>query len=84
VQSIYYLYDEEKPNGLVKSTAQRAVIVFENNEVGQVRLYGSPTSEYHPEAKVEGLERTFTLPKFVFNENRPVKEEFFYKKVEDR
>ena len=84
VQSIYFLYDEEKPNGLVKSTAQRAVIVFEKNEVEQVRLYGSPTSEYHPEEKVAGLERTFTLPKFVFNENRPVKEEFFYKKVEDR
>lgn len=76
VQSIYYLYDEEEPNGLVKSTAQKTVIIFENNEVEQVRLYGSPTSEYHPENKVAGLERTFTLPKFVFNENRPVKEEF--------
>lgn len=76
VQSIYYLYDEEEPNGLVKSTAQKTIIIFENNEVGQVRLYGSPTSEYHPEGKVVGLERTFTLPKFVFSENRPVKEEF--------
>jgi hypothetical protein len=76
VQSIYYLYDEEEPNGLVKSTAQKTVIAFENNEVEQVKLYGSPTSEYHPEVKVAGLERTFTLPKFVFNENRPVKEEF--------
>jgi len=76
VQSIYYLYDEEEPNGLVKSTAQKTVIAFENNEVEQVKLYGSPTSEYHPEVKVAGLERTFTLPKFVFNENHPVKEEF--------
>ncbi|MGB5287842.1 MAG: OstA-like protein [Ignavibacteriaceae bacterium] len=76
VQSIYYLFDEEEPNGLVKSTAQKTVIIFENNEVGQVRLYGSPTSEYHPEGKVAGLERTFTLPKFVFSENRPDKEEF--------
>ena len=84
VQSIYYLYDEEEPNGLVKSTAQRAVIIFENNEVEQVRLYGSPTSEYHPEDKVAGLERTFTLPKFVFNENRPVKEDFSLKRTEDK
>ena len=76
VQSIYYMYNEDEPNGLVKSTAQRTVILFENNEVEQVRLFGSPTSEYHPEQKVAGLERTFTLPKFVFNENRPVKEEF--------
>jgi hypothetical protein len=84
VQSIYYLYDEEEPSGLVKSTAQKTAIIFENNEVEQVRLYGSPTSEYHPEEKVAGLERTFTLPKFVFNENRPVKEEFFYDPTEKR
>lgn len=79
VQSIYYLYDEDDPNGLVKSTAQKTTIVFEDNEVEQVRLYGSPTSEYYPEVKVEGLERTFTLPKFVLSENKPIKEEFLLK-----
>ena len=76
VQSIYYLYDEEAANGLVKSTAHSATIVFKDNEVDQVRLFGSPTSEYHPENKVEGLERTFTLPKFVLKENRPHKIDF--------
>jgi hypothetical protein len=76
VQTIYYLYEEEDPNGLVKSTAHSAVIVFKENEIDQVRLYGSPTSEYYPEIKVEGLERTFTLPKFVLKENRPVKKDF--------
>ena len=76
VQSIYYLYDEDLPNGLVKSTAHKAVIVFSENEIDQVRLFGSPTSEYHPEVKVEGLERTFTLPKFVLKENRPLKKDF--------
>jgi len=74
VQSIYYLYDDEKSNGLTKSTAQDMAIVFENNEVLEVRLYGIPNSEYYPEAKIVGLERTFTLPKFVFNENRPSKQ----------
>jgi lipopolysaccharide export system protein LptA len=77
VQSIYYLYDEDAPNGLVKSTAHKAVIVFTDNEIDQVRLFGSPTSEYHPEVKVEGLERTFTLPKFVLKENRPNPKDFF-------
>lgn len=76
VQSIYFLYDDDVPNGLVKSTAHRAVIVFKDNEIDQVRLFGSPTSEYHPEVKVEGLERTFTLPKFVLKENRPLKKDF--------
>ena len=76
VQSIYFMYDEDISNGLVKSTAHSAVIVFEENEIDQVRLYGSPTSEYYPENKVEGLERTYTLPKFTLKENRPVKKDF--------
>ena len=77
VQSIYFLFEEETPNGAVKSTAHRAVLTFNENEIDQVRLYGSPTSEYYPEIKVEGLERTFTLPKFVLKDNRPVKKDFF-------
>jgi len=77
VQSIYFLLDDDVPNGLVKSTAHSAIIVFKDNQIDQVRLYGSPTSEYYPEIKVEGLERTFTLPKFVLKENRPVKKDFF-------
>lgn len=76
VQSIYFLLDDDIPNGLVKSTAHKAVIIFKENEIDQVRLYGSPTSEYYPEVKVEGLERTFTLPKFVLKENRPQKKDF--------
>jgi len=82
VQSIYYLYDDDVPNGLVKSTAHKAVIVFIENEIDQVRLFGSPTSEYHPEVKVEGLERTFTLPKFVLKENRPRKIDFIMNQQE--
>lgn len=83
VQSIYYMYDEDIPNGLVKSTAQKAVILFQENEINQVKLFGSPTSEYHPEIKVEGLERTFTLPKFVLRENRPVKKDFITNRSEN-
>jgi hypothetical protein len=83
VQSIYYLFEDETPNGLVKSTAHKAIIIFEENEVDHVRLYGSPTSEYYPEVKVEGLERTYTLPKFVFKENRPVKKDFFNNQSEN-
>jgi lipopolysaccharide export system protein LptA len=75
VQSIYYLFEEEEPNGLSKSTAMSAIIVFQDNEVSQVRLYGSPTSEFYPEEKVKGLERTFSLPKFVLHKNRPSKED---------
>jgi hypothetical protein len=57
--------------------------VFKDNDIDQVRLFGSPTSEYHPEIRVEGLERTFTLPKFVLKENRPHKIDFLMNQQEE-
>lgn len=76
IYTIYYLFEEQEPNGLSKSSAKAATLIFEENEVIEVRLYGSPTSEYYPEVKVQGLERTFTLPEFLYYENRPVKQNF--------
>jgi lipopolysaccharide export system protein LptA len=74
VFSIYYIFEEDEPNGLIKSSSQSAKIIFTDNEVDEVRLFGSPNSEYYPENKVVGLEKSFTLPRFFFYENRPIKE----------
>ncbi|MHB1688516.1 MAG: OstA-like protein [Ignavibacteriaceae bacterium] len=74
VYSIYYLYDDNTPNGLVKSSSQTAKIFFEDKKVSQVNLYGTPNSEYYPEVKVKGNELSFTLPDYVFYNNRPTKE----------
>jgi lipopolysaccharide export system protein LptA len=74
VLSIYYLYEDSLSNGLTKSSSQDAVINFSDNEVNEVRLYGSPASEYYPENQVEGKELQFTLPLFKLYENRPRKE----------
>ncbi|GAB4295567.1 MAG: hypothetical protein Kow0098_17940 [Ignavibacteriaceae bacterium] len=75
VLSIYYLYEDDLPNGLTKSSARNAVIEFEENEVAAVKLYGLPASEYYPEIKVKGKERAFTLPAFIHYTNRPKREE---------
>jgi lipopolysaccharide export system protein LptA len=75
VLSIYYLYEDDKPNGLSKSSSQSARIVFEDKEVNEVRLYGSPASEFYPENQVIGKEKTFTLPLFIFYNNKPIKNE---------
>jgi hypothetical protein len=75
VLSIYYLYEEKEPNGLTKSSSQNAIIRFEDKEVSEVRLYGSPSSEFYPENQVAGKELTFTLPLFRFFDNKPLKEE---------
>ncbi|GBD86162.1 LPS-assembly protein LptD [bacterium BMS3Abin03] len=75
VHSIYYLYEDNEVNGLTKFSAINATIIFEDNEVSEVRLYGSPTSEYYPEKQVVGDEKSFTLPKFRFFNNRPNRKE---------
>ena len=71
VLSIYYLYEEEMPNGLLKSSSQRAKMIFEDNAVIDVRLFQSVESEYHPENLVEGKEKDFTLPTFIVYDNKP-------------
>jgi lipopolysaccharide export system protein LptA len=73
VLSIYYLYEEDEPNGLTKSSATNAVIGFEDKKVSQVFLYVSPVSEYYPENQVSGKELSFTLPRFSIYDNRPSK-----------
>jgi lipopolysaccharide export system protein LptA len=74
VLSIYYLYDESGPSGLIKSSSESAKIFFEDSRVVDVRLFGSPASEYHPENLVAGNEKDFTLPSFVIYNERPTKE----------
>ncbi len=80
VLSIYNYLDEETANGLIKSSSESAVIKFNDSVVENVKLYGSPVSEYHPEELVKGKERDFTIPTFVIREGKPGKE-LFLKKI---
>jgi hypothetical protein len=64
VKSIYYIYEDGAPNGVVKATASSAAILVEDGVVAVVKLYGDPDSEYHPERLTRGAERTFLLPTF--------------------
>jgi lipopolysaccharide export system protein LptA len=73
VHSIYYMYEDTTRNGLTKSSSQSATINFDNKKVSEVKLYGTPSSEYYPENKVVGKELSFTLPDYVFHNNRPSK-----------
>jgi len=71
VLSIYFLYEDGKPNGLLKSSSQRAKMMFEENTVVDVRLFQSVESEFHPENLVQGKEKEFTLPNFIIYNNKP-------------
>lgn len=74
VLSIYYIFDENDPQGLIKAASKNAKIIFNENKVVKVNLYVEPDSEYHPEKLVRGNEKEFTLPSFLLIENRPTKE----------
>lgn len=79
VFSIYYMYEKNEPNGITKSTSQKAAIIFNNSQVNQVRLYGSPNSEYYPENLVIGKEPLYTLPQYQLYNNKPDKKNIFDK-----
>lgn len=74
VLSIYFLFEDDEPNGLMKSSAEKAVILFKNNSVEDVKFYGNAATEYHPENLIEGKEKDFTIPSFMIIKNRPTKE----------
>ncbi|MBU1096253.1 MAG: LPS export ABC transporter periplasmic protein LptC [Bacteroidetes bacterium] len=73
VLSYYYVFEEDEPNGVLKSSSERAKLLFKDNTVSDVKLYGSIKSEFHPENLIKGKEREFTLPSFVLYTNKPDK-----------
>jgi lipopolysaccharide export system protein LptA len=77
VYSIYFMYDGETANGLTKSNSAETTVLFENNEVTEVKLYKNPASEYYPEQQVTGNEKSYLLPRFVVLQNKPTKEEMY-------
>lgn len=77
VLSIYYAYEDEKGNGLIKSSADRATIIFEEKKVADVKFYSSVESEYHPENLIKGNEKDFTIPGFIIYNNKPDKDKLF-------
>lgn len=81
VLSIYFLFEDNEPNGLMKSSSERAIILFNDNSVEEVKFYGNASSEYHPENLIEGKEKDFTIPSFVIIKNRPTKESILGNRV---
>ena len=71
------MYDGETKNGLTKSNSAETTVMFEDNEVTEVKLYKNPASEYYPENQVNGNEKSYLLPRFVILQNKPTKEEMY-------
>lgn len=73
VLGIYYVYEDEAGNGVIKASGLNAWIGFKDKKVETVKFLGEPKSEYHPEALLAGNEKAFTLPGFLLRQGRPEK-----------
>jgi len=80
VLSIYYMFEENEPNGLLKSSSERAVMFFKDKTVSNVRLYGKPLCDYHPENMIKGKEKDYTIPTFKIYSNKPSKKKLLSSK----
>ncbi len=72
--SIYYLYDMNEPNGLNKSSSDSALIFLSENRVDEIKIFGNPEAEYHPEELIIDKEKDFEISGFKWIEDRPIKE----------
>lgn len=73
VLSIYYIFEDEVANGVLKSSSEKAKLFFKENQISDVRLFGSVKSEYHPEDLITGKEMEFLLPAYIIYEFKPDK-----------
>jgi lipopolysaccharide export system protein LptA len=78
VLSIYYMFEDNEPNGLLESSSERAVMFFKDKSVSNIRLYGKPLSDYHPENMIKGKEKDYTIPTFKIFSNKPSRKKLLY------
>ncbi|HVZ38423.1 MAG TPA: OstA-like protein [Candidatus Kapabacteria bacterium] len=65
--SIYYLYDNDAPNGVNRASADTITVMFEEGQASTIEFLGHSVraeGEYFPEKMVKGQEATFRLEGF--------------------
>jgi hypothetical protein len=69
--SLYYLYDDAKPNGLNKSSGDRIFIEFDGGAVEQTKVVGGVQGQYLPERMIRTREQDYNLDGFKWMLSRP-------------
>jgi lipopolysaccharide export system protein LptA len=69
--SLYYLYDNNEPNGLNKSSGDRIFIDFTDGEVDRIKIVGGVQGQYFPEKMILNREREYNLDGFRLYMNHP-------------
>jgi lipopolysaccharide export system protein LptA len=70
---VYFLFDEDKPNGLNKTSGDNVVMAFVNGKIEKIKVVGGIEGQYIPEKLVGGREQEYNLPGFNWKQHRPGK-----------
>jgi lipopolysaccharide export system protein LptA len=71
--SLYYLYDEERPNGVNRSSGDRITLTFAEKSTEKIAIGGGVQGVFTPERLVTGKESEFNLDGFRWRTDRPVR-----------
>ncbi|HEY6951463.1 MAG TPA: OstA-like protein [Bacteroidota bacterium] len=69
--SLYYLYDNEKPDGANKSSGDRIYIDFLEGKINRIKIVGGVLGQYFPEKMLLNRESEYNLDGFKWYAVRP-------------
>lgn len=71
--SLYFLYDEGRPNGVNRSSGDSIILTFADGDVNEIKVTGGVQGQYYPENMVAERELEYNLTGFHWKEERPKK-----------
>ncbi len=69
--SLYYLFDDTKPNGASRSSGDRININFTDGKIDRIKIIGGVEGRYFPEEMLRGREPSYNLDGFTWRTDRP-------------
>lgn len=69
--SLYYLFEEDRPNGANKASGDRISIAFEDGKVNDITVVGGVQGQYFPETMMNSREHRYNLDGFRWIEQKP-------------
>ncbi|MBI4809866.1 MAG: hypothetical protein HY800_00130, partial [Ignavibacteriales bacterium] len=69
--SLYYLFDQAKPNGMNITTGDEIKITFTDGKIDKIKAISGVEGKYYPEKMIKDKESDYNLPEFNWREDRP-------------
>jgi lipopolysaccharide export system protein LptA len=75
-RALYYLQDDDKSNGLNKTSGDKIMMLFESGKIQNVKVLNGVEGNYFPENMVFKRETEYNLPNFKIIQNRPKRSDY--------